>query len=74
MDRIMSIGCTAVLYEAPHRLERTLRELAQRDGEREIAVCREISKLHEECVVIRLKDYPAFLEEHRRGANMYWCY
>lgn len=64
MDRIMSIGCTAVLYEAPHRLERTLRELAQRDGEREIAVCREISKLHEECVVIRLKDYPAFLEEH----------
>ena len=63
MDRIMSIGCTAVLYEAPHRLERTLRELAQRDGEREIAVCREISKLHEECVVTRLKDYVLVLNK-----------
>lgn len=40
---------TVVLYEAPHRLEKTLKELAQACGnDREIVVCREITKMHEE--------------------------
>jgi 16S rRNA (cytidine1402-2'-O)-methyltransferase len=40
---------TIVLYEAPHRLERTLTDLAQVLGEeRQVAVCRELTKLHEE--------------------------
>lgn len=39
---------TVVIYESPKRLERTLRQLAEVFGpEREAAVCREISKLHE---------------------------
>lgn len=40
---------TTVLYEAPHRLLRTLEDLAQScGGERLIAVCRELTKIHEE--------------------------
>lgn len=40
---------TIVLYESPHRIVKTLRELAQYLGnERRCAVAREISKLHEE--------------------------
>jgi 16S rRNA (cytidine1402-2'-O)-methyltransferase len=40
---------TTVLYEAPHRLLRTLEDLAQACGEeRLIAVCRELTKIHEE--------------------------
>jgi 16S rRNA (cytidine1402-2'-O)-methyltransferase len=40
---------TVVLYEAPHRLARTLDDLAAACGpERRIAVCRELTKLHEE--------------------------
>ena len=39
---------TVVLYEAPHRLLKTLRELANVLGEREIAVCRELTKKFEE--------------------------
>jgi 16S rRNA (cytidine1402-2'-O)-methyltransferase len=40
---------TIVLYEAPHRLERTLTDLAQVLGEdRQVALCRELTKLHEE--------------------------
>lgn len=39
---------TSVIYESPKRLPRTLRQLAEAFGpEREAAVCREISKLHE---------------------------
>lgn len=39
---------TFILYESPHRLQRTLRQLVESIGEdRDAAVCREISKLHE---------------------------
>ena len=39
---------TVVIYESPKRLVRTLRQLAETfSPEREAAVCREISKLHE---------------------------
>ncbi|QGG97116.1 16S rRNA (cytidine(1402)-2'-O)-methyltransferase [Actinomarinicola tropica] len=40
---------TVVLYEAPHRLERTLRDLAAAlGGTRRCALARELTKLHEE--------------------------
>lgn len=40
---------TMVLYEAPHRLVRTLEELAQAlGGDRQICLCRELTKRHEE--------------------------
>jgi len=40
---------TLVLYEAPHRLERTLADLAAAfGGERRVALARELTKLHEE--------------------------
>lgn len=40
---------TVVLYEAPHRLARTLADLAEACGpDRRAAVCRELTKLHEE--------------------------
>ncbi|MGI6193549.1 MAG: 16S rRNA (cytidine(1402)-2'-O)-methyltransferase [Christensenellales bacterium] len=42
---------TAVLYESPFRLHDTLKELSIKLGEsRCAAVCRELTKLHEECV------------------------
>jgi 16S rRNA (cytidine1402-2'-O)-methyltransferase len=40
---------TTVLYEAPHRLERTLVDLAEACGnDREVVLARELTKLHEE--------------------------
>ena len=40
---------TTVLYEAPHRLERTLADLVEAcGGERRIVLARELTKLHEE--------------------------
>ena len=39
---------TSILYEAPHRLMRTLTGLYEALGDRELAVCRELTKLHEQ--------------------------
>lgn len=42
---------TIVFYESPHRLVKTLGQLAENFGnDRQAAVCREISKMHEETV------------------------
>ena len=42
---------TIVFYESPHRLVKTLGQFVEVFGaERQVAVCREISKVHEECV------------------------
>ncbi len=51
-DRLTDIASerrTVVLYEAPHRMERTIADLAAAcGGERHIAMARELTKLHEE--------------------------
>ncbi len=40
--------CPLVAFESPHRLTASLRSLAAFDGEREVAVCRELTKRFEE--------------------------
>lgn len=45
---------TLILYEAPHRLLKTLKELFEYMGDRNIAIVREITKLHEEVLKGRL--------------------
>ena len=39
---------TMVFYEAPHKLVRTLKDMLQHYGDRKIALCRELTKIHEE--------------------------
>ena len=39
---------TIILYEAPHHLLKTIRELLDALGDRELTVCRELTKKHEE--------------------------
>jgi 16S rRNA (cytidine1402-2'-O)-methyltransferase len=43
-------GGTLVAFESPRRLAATLEALAELDPEREAAVCRELTKVHEEVV------------------------
>lgn len=49
LARIATDPGTTVLFESPRRLAKTLEDLAERLGERRrLAVCRELTKLHEE--------------------------
>ena len=54
---------TMIIYESPYRVAKTLRQLAEAFGpERRCAACREISKLHEECVRGTLEEVAAHFE------------
>ena len=49
LRRVASSDCTTVLYEAPHRVVRTVSDLAAACGlERRMAVGRELTKIHEQ--------------------------
>lgn len=55
--------CTLILYEAPHKLSATLRDLLEALGDRRLCICREITKVHEEIIRTTLAEaveaYPA---------------
>lgn len=53
---IAQVRATLVLYESGPRLAETLAALAMELGDREAAIVREISKLHEECVSASLPE------------------
>ena len=50
IDEVATVRATLVLYESGQRLVDTLADLSNRLGNRDAAVVREITKLHEECV------------------------
>ncbi|MBF1009218.1 MAG: 16S rRNA (cytidine(1402)-2'-O)-methyltransferase [Lachnospiraceae bacterium] len=54
---------TIILYEAPHHLRMTLRDLYEALGDRKIALCRELTKIHEEVCRNTLSEAIAAYEE-----------
>jgi 16S rRNA (cytidine1402-2'-O)-methyltransferase len=48
LDRIKASGGTHVFFESPHRLAKTLQQVAARMPEAEVAVARELTKVYEE--------------------------
>jgi len=54
---------TLIFYEAPHRLKETLADMAEIFGDREVAIGREISKVHEEFLRGALRGILATVEQ-----------
>lgn len=50
ISSLISEKRTMIFYEAPHKLSQTLTDLADSLGSREIAIVREITKIHEEVI------------------------
>lgn len=60
---IAALPHTLIYYEAPHKLRQTLQDLSQALGEdRKAALCRELTKLHEEVVRGTLAELGALYE------------
>ena len=53
---------TVILYEAPHRLKKTLADLYEAFGDRSITLCRELTKKHEEFLKMSLSEAIAYYE------------
>ena len=68
MTRLVSLQeetRTMIFYESPYRLVKTLTQFAEYFGaDRQVAVCREISKIHEECVRGSLTEVIAHFTAH----------
>lgn len=57
---------TIVVYESPHRLEKTLVQMLEFFGdERKISVSRELTKIHEETITGSLNEVVAHFKEHK---------
>ena len=54
---------TIILYEAPHHLLKTVRELLDVLGDRELTVCRELTKKHEEKIQTTFSSLLSYYEE-----------
>ena len=50
LEEIQNETKTTILYEAPHKLETTLKDLKEIIGDRKIVLAREITKIHEEYI------------------------
>ena len=55
---------TIILYEAPHRLVRTLQELLEILGNRKVTVCRELTKKHEMAFATTLEEAYSYYESN----------
>lgn len=55
---------TLVIYEAPHRLVRTIDELANALGNRKVTVCRELTKKHETFFQTSLEEAKEYYTEN----------
>ncbi|OUP15458.1 16S rRNA (cytidine(1402)-2'-O)-methyltransferase [Lachnoclostridium sp. An196] len=59
---------TTVIYEAPHRLRKTLKELLEVLGDRRLSICRELTKKFETVMETTLEDAVRFYgEQEPRG-------
>ena len=64
LDQLAGETRTMVIYEAPHRLLKTLRELLENLGNRKVTVCRELTKKHETAFATTLEDACIYYDEN----------
>lgn len=62
LDEVKSFKRTLIFYEAPHKLIFTLKDMLEVFGDRRIALCRELTKIHEEVLRGKISDMIAYYE------------
>ena len=68
LDRIAQSAITVVLFESPHRIHATLNDLERTlGGDRQIALCRELTKMHEQTIRGTAPEVRSALSDPARG-------
>ncbi len=65
LDELADETRTIILYEAPHKLVRTLEDLKETLGNRRMTLCRELTKRHETAFHTTIDDLLAFYAEEK---------
>jgi 16S rRNA (cytidine1402-2'-O)-methyltransferase len=65
LSRAINEPRLVIFFEAPHRLQATLNELAALDADRIVGVARELTKVHEELVIKPISLLISYFEEPR---------
>ena len=64
LEELKSETRTVIVYEAPHHLVRTLEEIDQTLGNRQISLCRELTKKHEEIFRTTIQEAIKYFDNH----------
>ena len=64
LNSLLNEKRTMIFHEAPHKLVRTLADMRAVFGNRPISIVRELTKLHEECMVTTLEQAVAYYEDN----------
>lgn len=62
LEELKSETRTMIIYEAPHHLVKTITELYEALGDRQLTVCRELTKKHEEKLQTTFSSFLAYCE------------
>mgnify|MGYP000342780709 CR=1 FL=1 len=65
LEELVNETRTIILYEAPHKLVRTLRDLRETLGNRRMTLCRELTKKHETAFHSTIDDLIAHYEKEK---------
>jgi 16S rRNA (cytidine1402-2'-O)-methyltransferase len=67
LDQLAAFPATIVGFESPHRVASLLAELAEREPQRPVAVCRELTKLYEQVLRGSAAEVASLLTDPPRG-------
>lgn len=68
LDELKNETRTMIFYEAPHKLKATLKDMLENFGDREIAIVKELTKVHENVMRTSLKGATQYFDaENPRG-------
>ena len=67
LEDLSVCGCTAILYESPHRVKDTLNDVLTAAGDCPCALVRELTKIHESCQRGSISEVLAALPEEVKG-------
>lgn len=64
LDELKGQSATLIFYESPHRIKETLKNILEVFGNREVVICRELTKLYEEYLRGTAEELIEYLSEH----------